>query len=526
MTTSDPAQLLQLAQRHHQAGRFAEAEAICHQILAESPDHADALNLLGMLNGQTGRMEAAADLISRAIAANPEAPHYHSNLAIALRELGKLDEAIASLKRAIELNPGFAPAHNNLGITLRDQGRLDDAVAEYQFAIRLDPRYADACNNLGVALNELGRLDEAMEYYRLAIQLRPDFAAAHNNFGTALKVVGHIGDAIDAFSRAIQLNPRYSEARWNRALALLLAGDFRNGWLEHESRLQTPTAFTTPRRKFSQPQWDGQELKNRTILLHPEQGLGDTLQFARYAPLVAQRGGRVILGCAPELARLFTGFPGVVQIAPMDQPLPPFDVQCSLMSLPLVFATDLASIPTVTPYLFPDPTLAADWKRKIAAKEDEFKIGLAWAGNPKNPRDRSRSIRLDQLSPLAEISQSAGVQFYSLQKGQAAGQFPPPGMNLIDWTRDLHDFADTAALIDNLDLVIAVDTAVVHLAAAMGKPVWVLLEFVPDWRWLMNREDSPWYPTIRLFRQKSRGDWQSAIDNLCQALAFIRRPKS
>jgi tetratricopeptide (TPR) repeat protein len=521
MSQSDLTRLFQRARQHHQAGRLADAEAGYRQILTEAPDHAEALHLLGMLCGQTGRMDAAIDLIVRAIEVSPNVPYYHSNLGIALREKGKLDESIAALRRAIQLNPNLAPAHNNLGIALSDQGRLDDAVAEYHIAIRIDPAYADACNNLGVALNELDRVDEAIEFYRQAIRSRPDFAAAHNNLGTALKDKGRVADAIDSFGRAIQLDPRYSEARWNRALALLLSGDFQNGWREHESRLQTQSAFVAPPRKFSEPQWDGGDLRGRTILLHPEQGLGDTMQFVRYAPLVAGRGGKVILGCAPQLSRLLLGSVGVARIAAMNRPLPRFDVQCPLMSLPLVFATDLSSIPATIPYLFPDPALVQDWQRRIGTKERSFKIGVAWAGNPKNPRDRSRSIGLGQLSPLAEASKNATVQFHSLQKGQAAAQPPPPGMNLTNWNHDLHDFAETAALIANLDLVITVDTAVAHLAGAMAKPVWLLLRFVPDWRWLMSRDDSPWYPTMRLFRQTSPGDWNSPIRKLSEALELL-----
>jgi tetratricopeptide (TPR) repeat protein len=521
MSHANPNQLFERARQHHEAGRFAEAEAGYRQILAQTPDHAEALHLLGMLSGQTGRFDAAIDLISRAIKVNPRAPHYHSNLGIALRECGKLDESIAALRRAIELDPNFAPAHNNLGIALRDQGRLNDAVAEYQYAIGIEPRYTDACNNLGVALNELDRLDEAIGFYRQAIRFRPDFASAHNNLGTALKDKGCLVEATDAFGRAIQLDPRYGEARWNLALVLLLTGDFKNGWREHEARLQTPSAFLSPLRRFSQPKWDGGSLHGRTIFLHPEQGLGDTLQFIRYAPLVAERGGRVILGCAPELSRLLGGFRGVAQVAPMDQPLPRFDVQSPLMSLPMVFGTDLSSIPATIPYLFPEPALVEDWKRRIETKERAFKIGLAWAGNPKNPRDGLRSIGLSQLSPLAQASKKAAIYFHSLQKGQAAAQVPPPGISLMDWSQDLHDFAETAALIANLDLVITVDTAVAHLVGAMGKPVWLLLRFVPDWRWLMNREDSPWYPTMRLFRQTSPGDWSGAIQNGSEALAAL-----
>ena len=351
--------------------------------------------------------------------------------------------------------------------------------------------------------------------------LRPNFAAVHNNLGTALKNKGLLAGAIDAFGRAIQLDPGYDEARWNRALTLLLCGDFQNGWREHESRLRTPIRVRRLRRESSpQPQWDGGELHGRTIFLHPEQGLGDTLQFVRYVPLVAQRGGRVILGCAGTDApvhgfswRCANRLDGPA-IARFRCPMPAHESSAGVRHRSGLDSRD-DSLP------LPGPVPREDWKRKIDANGSVFKIGLAWAGNPENPHNRLRSIALFQLSPLAEASKQAAVQFHSLQKGEAAPQALPAGMDLIDWTRDLHDFAETAALIANLDLVITVDTAVAHLAGAMGKPVWLLLRFVPDWRWIMNRDDTPWYPTMRLFRQTSPGDWQGAIRKVCDALILL-----
>jgi len=279
--------------------------------------------------------------------------------------------------------------------------------------------------------------------------------------------------------------------------------------------------FPVHPRNFTKPQWDGRALEGRTLLLHAEQGLGDAIQFIRYLPLMSQRGGRIIIECYAELQRLFQIMAGRCQIVACGQPLPAFDLHCPLLSLPRVFGTTLSNIPHVVPYLHPDAEEARKWHHRLLWQSRLVNVGLAWMGNPAHKNDRSRSIKLARLAPLGQVP---GVRFFSLQKGEAAAETktPPSGMELVDWTQELKDFADTAGLIANLDLVIAVDTAVVHLAGAMGKPVWTLLPFVPDWRWLLEREDSPWYPTMRLFRQNSWGDWDSVITRVVDALSLAK----
>jgi tetratricopeptide (TPR) repeat protein len=345
--------------------------------------------------------------------------------------------------------------------------------------------------------------------------LNPELVEAHLNLGVALMAKTDVVPAITSFRRAIDLRPDSAKAHYNLALALLSSGNFREGWTENEWRWLCK-GFTTPLRRFTQPLWDGSPLHGRTILLHCEQGFGDSIQFIRYAPLVAERGGRVVLWAPPELLSLMRGVQGVETVATAE-PFPPFDVHCPLLSLPRALDTRLESIPANVPYLFADPVRTARWKDKVVASANGLKIGLAWAGRPTHTNDRNRSIGLKQLAPLAEIT---GVTFYSLQKGSSAHHAAgaPSGMNLIDLTDELHDFADTAALIENLDMVIAVDTSVAHLAGAMGKRVWVLLPFSADWRWLLNREDNPWYPTMRLFRQKQIGNWDATIIELARAL--------
>jgi Flp pilus assembly protein TadD len=483
------------------------------------PASAEAQNNLGIALAMKGRLDEAIVSFNRAIQLNVDFAAAYSNLANALRGKGRTQDAIAVLRRAIELNPDFTAAHNNLGIALRDAGRLDEAIAACRRAIEIDPNNADAHCNLGLTLSDQDHLDAAIIAYRRAVEIRPRFAEAFNNLGTALKDNAQLTEAVGAFDRAIELNPQYAAAHWNRSLAWLLMGDYRRGWPEYEWRRQMPGVRTVAPRKFPQPQWDGSELRGRTIYLYPEQGLGDTLQFVRYAPLVAERGGRVIVEHPPELARLIRGMPGISEFASFEGPLPAFDVHASFLSLPLLFGTEMSSIPARVPYLMPEADLMKQWERRFAALREGLRVGLVWAGNPNNPLDRGRSIDLREFAPLAEIP---GINFWSLQLGEPARQLAPPGLRLIDWTDDLHDFADTAALIANLDLVITVETAVAHLAGAMGKKAWVLLRHVPPWRWLMDRDDSPWYPTLRLFRQKTRGDWAEVIQSVASELTLIQ----
>jgi lipoprotein NlpI len=435
-------QSMLLAVEHHRAGRYAEAEMICRQVLAQEPDYFDALHLLGVLAGQSGHTEDAINLLGR----------------------------------AVRLRPGFE-AYSNLGVALRENGQLDAAIDAHRNALQLNPEYADAWRNLGVALNAKGLFDEAMSAYDRALQIKPDFAHVH----------------------------------FNRGVLRLLRGDFQNGWPEYEWRWKLPSEIT--RRPTGPGQWNGEELRGQTILLYAEQGIGDTLQFVRYVPMVVERGGRVMVQCQPELLPLLAGFPGIQQIAVAGQTLPPFERHCALMSLPLTFGTELASIPRQIPYIQPDALLVEQWHNRFGAGS-EFKVGLVWAGKAAYRNDRIRSIDFAQLSPLWNVP---GVQFLSLQKGHAKPA-PPPGAKWLDWTDDLHNFAQTAALIANLDLVITVDTAVAHLAGAMGKPAWVLLSFVPDWRWQLDRDDSPWYPTMRLFRQSALNDWLGVIARVAEAL--------
>jgi len=498
------------------AERLDEAIAACQQALAIKPNLPGACNNLAMVLQRAGRHDEAIDACRRAIALDPGCIEAHNGLGLALNHLGRFDEAMSACRHAITVRPDFADAHLNLGDALQGKGELEEAVAAYRRAIALRPDLYEAYSNLGIALRDLGQLDEAMAACRQAVALKPDLPDAHCNIGIVLHDQGQLDQAIAAYRRSIALNPNSPDAHFSLALALLAQGDFRQGWEEHEWRWESKRLG--PRRDFAQPQWDGLPLAGRTLLLHAEQGLGDTLQFIRYLPLAARCGGRVIVECQSELLRLLRTMAPDCEVVGRGQALPPFDVHCPLLSLPKVFGTTLGDVPNAVPYLGPDAVDAGIWRQLLDGPAQALKVGLVWAGSPGHKNDRNRSMNLTTLAPLGKVP---GIQFFSLQKGEPAAQARamPAGLELIDWTHELKDFADTAALIANLDLVIAVDTAVAHLAGAMGKPVWVLLPFVPDWRWMQKREDSPWYPTMRLFRQPSLGDWDSLIERVAGELS-------
>ncbi|MGA2440838.1 MAG: tetratricopeptide repeat-containing glycosyltransferase family protein, partial [Tepidisphaeraceae bacterium] len=401
---------------------------------------------------------------------NGDQIHRTLQSAAVLHKVGRLVEAQTALREVLSRHPDHPAALHLLGIVVGRLGRTAESVQLLRRAVQLQPRSAQAHHNLAFALRIDGSLDEAIAEFDRAIQIRPDFAEAHNNLGIAWKDKLKLPQATACYSRAIQIKPDFADAHWNLALVLLMGADFEHGLAEYEWRRKIKSMWTAP--AFSQPQWRGEDLGGRTILLFPEQGLGDAIQFSRYLPLVARRGGRVILTCQLELARLFQRLPGGAQVVINGQPIPPFDVHCSLLGLPRIFATDLNSIPAAIPYLTADPALVKKWSQRLGPTDGRLRVGLAWAGNPAHQNDRNRSIQPQQLLPLTELSQ---VALYSLQKGNVANQSPPPPMNLIDFTSELSDFADTAALVENLDRVVTVDTAVAHLAGALAKPTWVLL---------------------------------------------------
>ena len=495
-------------------GRLDEAIASYQQALRLKPNDPEAHNNLGLILAKQNKLDEAIARYQQALRLRPNYPEAHSNLGNALQEQGRLDEAVASCQQALRLNPDYPEAHNNLGIVLAKQDKLDEAVASFQQTLRLKPDYPDAHHNLGIVLEKQDKLGEAMASYQQALRLKPDYPEAHNNLGIVLVKQGRLDEAVACYQEALRLKPDYPEAHWNRSLAWLLMGRFEQGWPGYEWRWKCKEFGSLP--PFQPPLWDGSPLNGRTILVHAEQGLGDTLQFIRYVPLVHQRGGRVILMCQPPLIRLLTRSPGIERLMAHGDPVPEFDVHTPLMRLPGLFGTTLESVPADVPYLEAEPQLVEAWRHRLGSYPG-FKIGIVWQGNPKFRLDRFRSTSLIQFAPLARVP---GVHLFSLQKGSGAEQLAAATdrFPVTDLGSGLDDFVDTAAVLKNLDLVISVDTAIAHLAGALGVPVWVALPFAPDWRWLMGREDSPWYRTMRLFRQTRPGQWEDVFHRIAEAL--------
>jgi tetratricopeptide (TPR) repeat protein len=493
-------------------GRVDEAIQAYYKSLLLEPDSLGGLVNLGNAFMERGRVEEAIGVFEKAAARHPTFAPSFVNLGCALRDVKKFDAAKKSFERAIILQPKFAEAEYLLGATLADLGKLDEAVAAYQRAIGIRGEFFDAMMGLGSALFRLDRFEESDRAYEQAVALRPGDFVARNDRACSLMELGKIDEGIEVYQLALAIKPDDANSHLHLGMGLLLRGDFEKGLVEYEWR---PTA----RAGLPGTRWDGGRLNGKTLLIHEEQGLGDAIQFVRYVPMAARASGAsIVLECAPELARLFGGVEGIERIVPRGKELPACDAHCSLLSLPYVMKTRLESIPATVPYLKADAGMIEQWRERLGASR-ALKVGLVWAGSTTHRQDRRRSVQLKALSPLWKVR---GVCLISLQKGRKADG-KSNGLELIDWTEELHDLADTAALIANLDLVISVDTAVAHLAGAMGKAVWVLVQRVPDWRWMMDRGDSPWYPTMRLFRQEKADSWDEPIGRVVEELEKLTR---
>ncbi|MDR3510705.1 MAG: tetratricopeptide repeat-containing glycosyltransferase family protein [Caulobacteraceae bacterium] len=495
----------------HRAGRFDEAERCYDRVLKRNPKHFAALHLLGVVRVQTGRAEQAVELLRRAAKINPDDPAVQDNLGAALCETGRPEAALANHERALALKPDFADAHYNRGVALDRLKRPEEALASYDAAIAQAPGHVRAHHNRGTALDILGRTQEALASYDRAIALKPDYAEAFANRGQVLGDLGRLGEALASFNAAITLDPGFAYARACKSLVLLRTGQFEAGWREYEWRKAN---WDAAKRLDPGRAWSGEgELAGKRLFLHCEQGLGDSLQCARYVPLLADRGAEITLYTQSSLVSLLgASLPGV-SVAAEGGPPPDFDFHCSLMSLPLAFETRLETIPP------PLRLRSGERRPKFADRfgpKSRPRIGLAWSGNPTHVNDRNRSIAFDRLAPLL----GEEIEWIALQneiRPRDSAAFAASGR--VTFLGDaLNDFADTAALVEQMDLVITVDTSLAHLAGSLGKPTWILLPFAPDWRWLLDRADSPWYPTARLFRQPAIGDWDSVIAEVQAAL--------
>lgn len=495
-------------------GRLDDAEAGYRASLALQPDQVHIHNDFAVLLQERGRLDEAEERFRAALAIQPDFAEGQCNLGNLLADLGRREEAETWIKAAIGLRPDLPEAHNNLGNVLRELGRSSEAVAACREAIRLRPSYASAYSNLANALRDLDCLEEAEAAYRTALRIDPRYAVGHNNLATVLLETGRLDEAITEYRAAVALKPDYADAHNNLGIALLLDGDFTEGWRETEWRWRTKKNARLEQR-FTQPLWDGEATGDKVILLYAEQGFGDTVQFCRYIPRIAARH-RIAFEAQAPLVPLLASLSGIEYIVAQGDPLPEFDLRCPLLSVPRILGTTLENIPDETPYLKVDESRAIKWRERVAGLPG-VKVGVVWAGNPDMAADGRRSISLAQLAPLGAVS---GISFISLQKSgpTAEAAAPPTGLVLHDWTTELTDFGDTAALIDALDLVIGVDTAVVHVAGALGKPVWLLNRYDSCWRWLRDREESPWYPTLRQFRQDTPGNWKGVVAQAAAAL--------
>ena len=502
--------------------RFDDALASYDRAIALRPQFAEAYSNRGDVLCELKRFEEALASCERALAARPDFAEAHCNRGNALRKLKRPNEALASYDRALSLKPDYAEAHSNRGTVLHDLTCFEEELASYNSALALRPDFAEALSNRGNALQELRRFEEALEDYKRATTLNQNFAEAYSNCGNALRELDGFEEALASFDRAIALQPDLAEAHFNKALCLLVMGDFGQGWTQYEWRWGTEQ-LVSEKRGFAQPQWTGSgEIAGRTILIYAEQGLGDTLQFCRYVPRVAALGARVVFEVQKPLVALMRTVADSIEVIARGDALPAFDLHCPLLSLPLAFNTDLDTIPGETPYLSVNGPKRDRWRERLGPRRRPT-IGLVWAGDPRKQLpnahliDRQRSVAFDMLAPLFDVAE---CQFFSLQKGEdAVAQLrnSPLRDRVIDWSDDFHDFSDTAALIANLDLVIAVDTSVAHLAGALGKPLWLLNRYNTCWRWLLGRDDSPWYPSARLFRQDKTRDWEPVLNRVAAA---------
>ncbi|BAI72378.1 TPR repeat-containing protein [Azospirillum sp. B510] len=588
-------QALLIALEHHQAGRAVEAEDIYRLILGADPEHADAMQLLGVLAVQTGRPAEAGRRLRRAVALRPDGAGALSNLAGVEQSAGAPELALRLYDRALRLLPDLADAHANSSGALRRLGRTDAALAAAGRALALAPDHAGALANraaallshgdapaaercarrslrldarspiahatlaaalaarrrwaeseaaaraslsidrgigeawevLGAVLAKLGRFADSLDAFAQAERLRPgpSLWAAR---GTALVAMARPAEAVAEFERALAVRPQDAGLHWNSGFARLMAGDYEGGWPEFDWRRQDDRA-EPPWRHFVQPVWRGEPLEGRRILLYAEQGLGDTLQFLRYVPLVAARGGRVVLEVQRPLLPLMPGLEGAEQVIARGDPLPPFDLECPLMSLPRAFAGGLDSLPAAVPYLRPDARRVDRWRDRLGPRR-HLRVGIVWAGNPRFPGDAERSPGLSGLRPLLDVP---GCRVHALQMGPGRADLTGAGRTgtdrtgaalpdgFIDLGPEITDFADTAAIMANLDLVVSSCTGPAHLAGALGVPLWLALPYSPDWRWLTGRDDSPWYPTARLFRQPAPGDWPAVARRMAAELAAL-----
>ncbi len=549
MTAVTLQQAFDLALSHHRAGRLREAEHLYRQILAAQPDQPETLYFLGLIARQMSRPSDAAKLWRRAAALQPAQAEWHYQLAWALLDSDEPYDAVASARRAVEARPDLAEGHAILARTLAAVKKFDEALAAANRAVELQPGSHEIYNHFGLVLQAANRLPEAEVALRRAVELAPSNPHYHRHLaavrdalddvdgsiaaaeecsrlgGEDVQLLSNLAAlhrrrrdnaaALAAADRALEISPHHPEAHGSKGIALLATGDYARGFVEYEWRWRCGN-FTTRPRDFARPMWDGSDPRGRRVFVHTEQGFGDVIQFVRYVPMLAARGAEVILEAHPSLRTLLRRVEGVARVVPAGMNPPDFDLHTPLLSMPKWFNTTLENLSNTVPYVTPDPARVDAWKPRITGAG--LKIGLVWAGNAKP--DPNRTCALANLLPLAGVG---NVTFYSLQVGEAAREIASVAdrMPIVDLSGDLTDFHETAAAMQCLDLVLTIDTAAAHLAGALARPAWTLLPWAADWRWLSDRADSPWYPTMRLFRQIQKGDWSEPVAEVRAALAGL-----
>jgi tetratricopeptide (TPR) repeat protein len=501
--------------------RYDEALASYKSALNVKQDFADALSNCGFALLELKRPAEALEWLEAALVAQPRSPIALTNRGNALFQLGRLEDALESHQRALRIDPRFAGAQYNLGNVLSRLGRLEDALIAYDRALEIVPHYAEALCNRGIVLHQLGQAERALECLERALALNEGSKEAWSNRGNLLQKLGRHEEALESYEKAIAIEPNLAEPHWNAALCRLKNGDFERGWQGYERRWECGD-FTSSRRNFEQARLSQPaQLRGKTVLLHAEQGFGDTIQFVRYAPLVVERGAQIILEVQPQLKRLLSGLLPRGRVVGRGEPLPDFDCHCPLLSLPGFFGTTLETIPGNVPYLTVPADTMRKWQKTLPKSEGR-RMGIAWSGRPSHPNDRNRSIALRDLLPplLGSSFEPVSLQREVRRTDQDVLDTHP---HVRHFGAELTDFCDTAALVMLMDLVVSVDTSIAHLAAALGKPVWILLPFEADWRWLRSGLSSPWYPTARLFRQPSPRDWASVLGEVQAALRAAER---
>jgi Flp pilus assembly protein TadD len=495
---------------------YPEAIDFFQKTIRQDPTYAEAYNNYGILLNEIGDLETAAHLFEKAVALSSKNVNFMINYSSTLRELGRWEDALRWLTRARRLEPKSVEALLQTGAVLRRSGNFQAAEQMFRTALKKFPESAEVHNGLGNVCADILRFDEAMTFFQRAIELKPDYIDAYNNLALVFEFTGQLDTARTIYRRVLSIDAEQPESHLGIASTLFLEGRYEEAWHEYEWRWRMK-GYRNNVRSYRQPLWDGRTGKRQTMYVFAEQGFGDTLQFVRYLPLVADRGFSVVLECHPSLHRLVSGMKGVTRVVSPGSGFHEFDTYCPLLSLPGIFQTSLTTIPATVPYLSVSKGLDQKWAERIGARGHSTRIGLVWSGNPTYIRDRLRSIPLDMIAGLSDIP---GMEFYNLHKDGPAADIETfgRGTTILNFSKEVNDFADTSAFIQHLDVIITIDSAVAHLAGALAKPVWTLLPFAPDWRWMLHRVDTPWYPTMRLFRQPEPGNWNSVINDVHIAL--------